>query len=94
MSHNLYIIYSKSQDKYYVGETININLRIAKNNNHSYKGSFTKIATDWKIVLDYECSTKDEALFLERFIKRMKSRKFIDKIIENNQILNDILNKR
>ena len=92
--HSLYIIYSKSKDKFYVGETEDISLRLEKHNNHSYKGSFTKIASDWEIVLDYKCLTKVDALFMEAFIKRMKSKKFIYKIIENHNVIKDILNKR
>ncbi|MFT6836483.1 MAG: putative endonuclease, partial [Sediminicola sp.] len=39
-------------------------------------------------------TSKDDALYLERFIKRMKSRIFIQKIIDNPHILMDILNKK
>ena len=92
--HNLYIIYSKSGDKFYIGETNDTSVRLVKHNNHNYKGSFTKIASDWEIVLDYECLTKNDALFLETFIKRMKSKKIILKIIENNEILKDVLDNR
>ncbi|EGV43328.1 GIY-YIG nuclease family protein [Bizionia argentinensis JUB59] len=91
MNHSFYIIYSNTKDKFYIGETEDITLRLHKHNNHSYKRSFTKIAKDWHVVLDYKCATKKDALFLETFVKRMKSRKFIHKIIENNEILKDIL---
>ena len=92
--HYLYIIYSPSKAKYYVGETHSITERIEMHNNHTYHGSFTKIASDWRIALNFECIHKDDALFLEKFIKRMKSKKFILKIIENPAILKNILNQR
>jgi putative endonuclease len=92
--HFLYIIYSKSSDKFYVGETYNIKERILQHNTHQYKYAFSKIAQDWEIKLIKELRSKEDAIFLERFIKRMKSKKFILKVIDNSDILDDILKKR
>jgi len=92
--HNLYILFSNSSQKFYIGETKDIPERILKHNDHFYSNSFTKIATDWELVLTFSCNDRDEALYLERFIKRMKSKTFNNKIIENPQILKDILSKR
>ena len=94
MIHYLYIIFSKSSNIYYVGETHNCKERVQKHNNHSYEGAFSKIATDWELVLTFSTNSKEDALYLEKFIKRMKSRKFIEKIILDNTILNDILAKK
>ncbi len=93
MKHYLYIIYSKSKNKYYVGETSDINERIIKHNTHYYDNSYTKIADDWKSVLNFQCENSENAIFLEKFIKKMKSTTFIKKIIENPLILEDILLK-
>ena len=92
--HSFYIIYSASKDKFYIGETDDLFSRLKKHNNHIYKGAFTKIASDWTIVLDYKCENKEDALFIEAFVKRMKSKVFIYKIIENHDIIRDILKKR
>ncbi|MFV8467059.1 GIY-YIG nuclease family protein [Flavobacterium sp. LB1P62] len=92
--HHLYILYSKSATKFYIGETHNIDERIIKHNQHSYSESFTKIANDWEVVLLFNCLDREEATFLEKFIKKMKSRVFIEKIINNPSILEDILSKR
>ncbi|WP_298115925.1 GIY-YIG nuclease family protein [Flavobacterium sp.] len=94
MSHFLYILYSKTSSKYYVGETHNVEERIFKHNQHEYSNSFSKIANDWKLVLFFECEDRTRALYLERFIKRMKSKLFIEKVIQNTEILSDILSKR
>jgi putative endonuclease len=91
--HHLYILYSKSADRYYIGETHDLAARIILHNSHAYEGSFSKIASDWKVVLDFETENRTEALSLEKFIKKMKSKKFILKIIANPEILLDILSK-
>jgi len=64
-----------------------------KHNNHLYEGYFTKIAEDWEVVLSFECSSKSQSLLLEKFIKRMKSKIFIQKIVENPKILDEIISK-
>ncbi|PCJ98813.1 MAG: excinuclease ABC subunit C [Flavobacteriaceae bacterium] len=94
MKHFLYIIYSKTLDKFYIGETPNIQNRIQQHNQHYFKTNFTKSANDWSIVLSKKCDSKENAIYLEKFVKRMKSKKFVLKLIANPQILDDLLNKR
>ena len=94
MPHFLYILFSASVDRYYVGETPVPDSRILQHNNHFFPKGFTKSANDWSQVLKKECKDKADAMYLERFIKRMKSRKFIEKVIDNPRILQEILDKR
>ncbi|MFD2698401.1 GIY-YIG nuclease family protein [Mesonia sediminis] len=49
--HFLNIIHRVTLNKFYVGETIDIQNRINKNNKHSFNKSFTKAADDWKLAL-------------------------------------------
>ena len=92
--HFLYIIYSRSTDKFYIGETYNVMERVEKHNSHYYPSSYTKIAQDWEMVLSFECINENNAIYLEKFVKKMKSKKFIKKIIADPSILKDILYKR
>ena len=92
MPHFLYILHSNTSTKYYVGETHDVKERILKHNQHEYANAFSKIANDW--ALAFECNDRNEALFLERYIKKMKSKIFIEKIIENPEIPSDILSKK
>lgn len=62
--HFLYILRSKTCNKYYVGETHNIQERISKHNQHEYANSFSKIADDWTLVLSFECKDRIEALYI------------------------------
>ncbi|MFS4417554.1 GIY-YIG nuclease family protein [Maribacter sp. 2307ULW6-5] len=91
--HFLYILYSHKIDKHYVGESPDMVNRLKQHNSHHFKGAFTKTASDWEIVLSFECGNRENALYLEKFVKRMKSRAFIEKIIKENEILADILRK-
>ena len=92
--HFLYILYSSSINKHYIGETPDVSFRVKQHNFHYFNKSFTKAASDWKVALSLECASKQEAVYLEKFVKRMKSRQFIEKVIANHEILSDILKKR
>ena len=91
--HYLYILYSKVADRYYVGETPDLDIRLPQHTRQKKKKGFTKAASDWDISLSKKCDSKTNALYLEKFIKRMKSRKFIEKIIADPTILDDIMSK-
>jgi len=94
MKHFLYIIHSESIDKFYIGESPNPVIRLELHNNHHFNKSFTNAASDWRIKLTYSCISIEDAKYLERFLKRMKNRKFIIKVIENPSILDDIISKK
>ena len=55
-----------------------------------YPDSFTCKGIPWELKLSYSCEESETAYRLEKFIKRMKSRKFIVKIIDDKTILDDI----
>jgi putative endonuclease len=92
--HFLYIIYSRSIGTYYVGETHDMDERLVKHNNHIYSKGFTKSANDWIVALKFECRSREDALYLERFVKRMKSKTFINRIIQKPSILEDLLSQK
>jgi len=93
--HFIYILFSEKLNRYYVGETSNPDTsgenRFAQHNQHYFTSNFTKSAEDWTPKLTFRCKNRTEALFLEKFIKKMKSKVFIKKIIKNPLILLDIL---
>ncbi|MFV0591783.1 MAG: GIY-YIG nuclease family protein [Draconibacterium sp.] len=91
MAHFVYIIYSPSSDKFYVGETVNIPHRIVEHNSGHYHHASTKFTNDWKLFLQIKCESKTQALKFERFIKRMKSRKFYHKLKNYPDIVDNLL---
>ena len=74
----LYIIYSASLDRYYVGSTGNIEDRMFRHNNSGSKS--TKSASDWVLVYSEDFETRSEAVQRELEIKGKKSRKFIERL--------------
>lgn len=92
----IYILYSPSSDKYYLGYTENVANRIFMHNN-PIRASFTSKHKPWILKRAFQVGTnKTLALKLERRIKKMKSRKYLEKLIdpiEGDKIFSDLLKK-
>ena len=88
------MLHSNTLDKFYIGETPDIENRRNQHVNHHFAKNYTKAADDWIVVLTKECHSKEEAIFLEKFIKKMKSKKFTLRLIDKPEILNNILEKK
>ena len=81
----VYILYSESADKYYVGYTSDINLRLKQHNEQMSFNTFTAQYRPWKIAALFSCGDdKSTANKLERFIKKQHSRKLLEKLINPN----------
>ncbi|MDB5132407.1 MAG: hypothetical protein JWR02_2156 [Mucilaginibacter sp.] len=75
----VYILYSVTKGKYYIGSCEDVNKRVVKHNtNHS---GFTGKTGDWTIKWREEHAGKAEALKREKQIKAWKSRKMIENLI-------------
>lgn len=73
----IYILYSNSLDRYYIGYTNDIYRR--KREHNRIKGKFTDRGILWKIVHTENFETKKMAQGIEKEIKANKSRKYIEK---------------
>ena len=77
----VYILHSKSLDKYYIGCTSDLEDRLKKHN--SNYGGFTGKRLDWEIRYTEEFPSKIEALKREKEIKSWKSRKMVERLIRS-----------
>ena len=75
----VYILYSKSLDRYYTGHTANIQDRLLRHNNGRSKA--TKTGVPWIIVYTEMFNTKSGAYKRELDIKSKKSRAYIETLI-------------
>jgi putative endonuclease len=79
MSYIVYILFSESKNRFYIGFTSNLEERIIRHNQKS-KG-FTGNVNDWKVVYIENYNTKAEAQERELKIKSWKSRVKIQALI-------------
>ncbi len=82
MGYFLYILKSKVLDKFYVGISQNPRLRLGYHN--TIEKGFTSRYRPWEIVYTQEFRSKSEALAVEQKIKRWKSKKMIERIIDGD----------
>ena len=77
----VYILYSQKLDKYYVGYTSDIEIRL-----HAYqnlgRSKYTSKGIPWILQYSEPYKNELEAMRREKAIKAMKSRKYIISLIE------------
>ena len=77
-----YILFSDSSDRYYIGHAADVQKRLQEHNNPSRPDKYTAKHLPWILVLSFQVSPdRGQAMIVERFIKRQKSRAFIGNLI-------------
>ncbi|MFN3795191.1 MAG: GIY-YIG nuclease family protein [Chitinophagaceae bacterium] len=80
MCYTVYILYSASADRYYIGQTADIEDRIKRHNAGSEKA--TAPYTPWQLIWTTQKATRAEAMQLEKKLKnlsRIRLQAFIEK---------------
>jgi putative endonuclease len=78
--YTVYIIYSASLDKYYIGFTTDVNGRLRRHNCHS-KG-FTSSGRPWILVYSETFTERKEAESREKQLKKWKNRARLEALIK------------
>jgi putative endonuclease len=76
-----YILYSLKLDKYYVGSTSDIIRRLEEHNRGKEK--YTRTGLPWNLVYQETFNELHAARSREAYIKKQKSRKFIETLIRS-----------
>ena len=79
MEYFVYILYSEKIDRFYTGQTQDLNKRIERHNKGYEK--YTKKGIPWKLKCAVKCKSRGEAMKLEKKIKNFKSQARIKKFI-------------
>ena len=90
-----YILYSPSLDKFYTGACqASLSERIAKHNSQFYGNHrYTAAADDWELFLRIDAVNYAHALRIERKIKAMKSKVFIQNLDKYPEQRHNIISK-
>jgi putative endonuclease len=89
----VYIIYSKSIDKFYVGSCLNIVERLEQHNTHVFQVGFTHRANDWEVYYSKEITSQDLARKIETHIKAMRSRVYYQNLLKYPEIMDKLIEK-
>jgi putative endonuclease len=77
----VYILYSISLDRYYVGFTNDLERRLSEHNRK--KGKYTDAGIPWEIVYSESFESKKMAISRESYIKSKKSKTYIIELINS-----------
>ncbi|MCF8405713.1 MAG: GIY-YIG nuclease family protein [Bacteroidales bacterium] len=72
----VYILYSNTLGKYYVGHTNDIVRRL--NEHNSGHSKYTKTGKPWKLIKTFECTSRQEAVNLESRIKKRGIKRYLE----------------
>ena len=77
----VYILYNAKSDRYYIGHTPDVYKRLEEHNNPQ-ENKYTSKYLPWELKLYFKVTeSRGDAMLVERFIKKQKSRDFIQKLI-------------
>ncbi|MEI7813104.1 MAG: GIY-YIG nuclease family protein [Ignavibacteria bacterium] len=82
MDFVVYILYSSSRDKFYIGQTNNLCRRFAEHN--SGLSVSTKSGRPWELFACKNCETRSEAVHLETKLKSFKNKEYLKKFIRES----------
>ena len=74
----VYILFSPTLKKYYVGSTLHLTIRLEEHNRG--KSPFTKKGMPWNLIHHIECENHKEAVQLENKIKKRGIKRFLEDI--------------
>ena len=72
----VYILYSENKNRYYVGQTNDLNDRLYRHNSSLVQS--TKYGVPWKLIHCIEFNTRSEAMQRELKIKKRGIKRYLD----------------
>ena len=87
-----YILYSPSKNTYYTGFTqTDLTDRISKHNSGFYDKTYSSHSNYWTLYLSIECNDGNQAIKIEKHIKRMKSKVYITNLKKYPEMVDKLL---
>ena len=78
--YTVYILYSRSLEKHYTGQTNDFVDRLTRHN--SGEGKYSKIGVPWELIWKTEVSTRSEAVKKDSQIKKQGAKRYLERISE------------
>ena len=88
-AYTVYILYSQSIDRFYIGYTSNFNQRLNFHNSPLNK-IWTKRGQPWEEFLTIDKLPKSHAIRIEKYLKSMKSKVYIKDLKHNKSLIEEL----
>ncbi|AUS04534.1 GIY-YIG nuclease family protein [Tamlana carrageenivorans] len=76
MEYLVYIIFSETLNRYYVGQTKNVDKRLATHNQRGAK--YTSKGVPWVLIKTYSFSSRTDAILIETKIKKRGIKRYLE----------------
>ena len=93
MNPLVYILYSEKLEKFYIGETDNLEKRLIWHNDPNLNTNFSRKGIPWTLFYTISCDSRTQARKIETHIKSMKSKKYIYNLKKYPEISLKLLQK-
>lgn len=78
MTFYVYIVYNKKHDRFYIGQTENLDERVKDHNDKRFSKSYTaRFNGEWELVYKKEFTSRSEAIKREKQLKSYRGREHI-----------------
>ncbi|MBI5734198.1 MAG: GIY-YIG nuclease family protein [Candidatus Kerfeldbacteria bacterium] len=88
MKYYVYILKSPNCRRYYIGSSSDLNRRLGEHNDNLVKA--TKNKGPWQIIFSQKFDTQVETRRIELWLKKMKSRILLEKIINDGRVIHSV----
>ncbi|WP_461632575.1 GIY-YIG nuclease family protein [Labilibaculum euxinus] len=93
MKIEVYILQSVAGNCYYIGYTKDLTNRLYLHDEGTFENSFTSNYKDWQLFYLLECESIAQARRIEKHIKKMKSKKYVENLVLYKNIAIRLLEK-
>jgi len=93
MNYFVYILFSEKLNRFYIGQTVNVEERLVQHNSGFYDKASTKVSNDWKLFWKLKCNSKKQAILIESHIKRMRNKVYYQNLVMFSEISDKLLLK-
>jgi putative endonuclease len=91
--HYVCVIRSKQDGSFYVGETLDITQRLRVHNSQELNKGKTRLKIPWELFFVLETDNRTISIKIEKHIKRMKSRKYLEDLKKYPEIGQRLIEK-
>ena len=89
----VYILYSEKVDKFYIGESHDVDVRLDRHNTGYYSNKWAAKGKPWVLYLSLSCVNRSHALKVEKHIKSMKSKIYIQNLKKYDEMRTKLINR-
>ena len=90
---SVYVLFSKKLDRFYTGSCNDLNFRLDEHFEKEFGKSFTAKSDDWELFLLIGDLQYEQARLIERHIKKMKSKTYIQNLKKYPEIVQKLIEK-